>query len=55
MIYLLKSPQLFPVIMIALNGLAAIRYGLARQPGQTLYWSAAFAINIAVTFMIGRR
>jgi hypothetical protein len=45
------DPRLFPAILLALFALAAIRYAIARDWNQTIYWGAAFALNFAVINM----
>jgi hypothetical protein len=44
------NPKIFPTIMIILDILAAISYGYNGNIRQTIYWFAAAAITIVVTF-----
>lgn len=47
---LLKSPRLFPVIIIALQACAAIRWGFAGSAWNALYWGLAVGLNSVCTF-----
>ena len=51
---LISDPRFFPVVIMILFACAAIRYAIAKNWGQALYWGSALVLNIAVTFMIGK-
>lgn len=47
---MITRAQLFPVVMLLLQVGAAVIYGLAGDWRRCLYWTAAVAITVAVTF-----
>ncbi len=47
----LADPRFFSVIILALFGLATIRYAFAHDWAQVIYNGCAFGLNVAVTFM----
>ncbi len=47
---LLRSPKLFPSLMVLLSALAAIRYGIAGDIRHTIYWVASATIIASVTY-----
>lgn len=49
----LAYPRLLPIVMMLLQGGAAVRFLALRQWGQALYWTASLLITFAVTFMMG--
>jgi len=46
----LLDPRVFNIVLLALFGLATIRWAFAENWAQTLYFAGAFALNWAVTF-----
>ena len=47
---MLSDPRLLNYAMIALSTLAALRWLIAGELNDTLYWSAAAVLNSAITF-----
>ncbi len=47
----LLSPRLFPIIILILFALAAIRYAAARDWPNAGYWLGAFILNLSVFFL----
>lgn len=48
---LLADPRLFPVLIMALFACAAVRYAVAGNLLQAVYWFSALCLNGAVFFM----
>ena len=48
---LASDPRAFNVVILILFAITAIRWAFAKQWGQCVYWSSAFVLNFAVTFM----
>ena len=46
----MNSKYIFPVALIVLNIGAAIMYGINGDVRKVIYWLAAAALNITVTF-----
>lgn len=49
---MLRDPRLFPVVILALYTCSMLRYALARNWPQALYWLCAFGLTFLVTFVI---
>lgn len=47
---MMQDPRLFNFVLIALNAVAALRWSCAGEWMKALYWTAACALNCAVTF-----
>ena len=50
----MNSKYIFPVALIVLNIGAAIMYGINGDVRKVIYWLAAAALNITVTFQKGK-
>ena len=48
----MKIEQILPVILIIIQGAAAVPYLVKGNIGQAVYWAAAAVLNIAVTFLM---
>lgn len=46
----MKKEYIFPVVLIALDLLAAVVYAVSKDYKKTVYWLAAAVLNITVTF-----
>lgn len=46
----MKTEQIFPSVLIAMNFGAALVYGLQGDVKKVIYWIAAAILNITVTF-----
>ncbi len=46
----MKPQYIFPIILITLDIVAAVWYGLAHDTRMVIYWIAAAVLNAAVTF-----
>lgn len=51
----LRSPHLFPVLIMAMCAVASLRYACARDWGRVMYWVCAAGITFSATFLVGRR
>jgi len=51
---LLVDPRIFGYVLVTLCALSALRWAIARNPLQVLYWASAFGINLAVVLLAGR-
>lgn len=49
----LQDPRLFPCVILFLYACTSIRWFVAGNVGQGVYWIAAFLITFSVTFLMG--
>ena len=52
LVEILRSPLLFPCIILFLYACCSLRWFIARDIGQGVYWIAAFLITFSVTFLM---
>lgn len=47
---MIDKTKIFPAVLIAIDLAAAVVYGIAGDWKKVVYWTAAAALNAAVTF-----
>lgn len=47
-----QSPLFFPCVILLLYACCSVRWFIARDVGQGVYWIAAFLITFSVTFLM---
>lgn len=49
---MIKDPRFFPCVLLFLYICSSIRWFVAKDVGQGVYWIAAFLITFSVTFLM---
>lgn len=53
LIAMLTHPHAFPVFIMGMYGVAAVRYAVAGDFGRVMYWLCAAGITFSATFLVG--